>query len=636
MNNESQNSLAIGSVLNEKWIILEFIAKGGMGEVYLAHQIHLKRDVAIKVISKEWLDSISDDDYERETGLQRFRNEVQAMARVRHPNVLQIYDYGSINVKKDDGEVALEYIAMEYVAGGTLRGTISDEGFDDEEELIRKWLQKYFFPMLDGVQAIHELKMAHRDLKPSNVLMEGETPKITDFGLAHSYEWQPVTQSIDIKGTPAYMSPEHFLEFGQADHLSDIYSLGKMLFEAINGRISSKGKPFKQACLQNPETPFLKKLDTIIRKATAEERGKRYVSVAHLHLALEETIEMGQGESLKVAAGVREPPIWHKPRYIWGGIALVALSMAAMGLWHLVGDPGKAGFRPEPDPAVIQPAPSVTIDETTVAGTIETIPPPKTYLAQDGIQMRFVPGEDFQIAEGPQAQKKTVSLKPFYIDGTKVTNHHLVEFLNAVKDTLKIENGLVKQKDKIWFFLGQGTATYEQIIYQHERFYLRDTEYAAYPVVRVTWYGAAAYAVHYGKRLPTALEWRYAASMGDAQHKTTAAIGDASNAEMDHQTMHQGHMVPPAGEEGASPPARSSAAGSRQTSSDTIKEWVVRTRPNSHNGAQTGSAKNIEYTSSIVTPGVPIGTDPVEFRYPWESFPDVGFRCVLDLAQEAQ
>jgi len=624
MNNESQNSLEIGCVLNEKWVILEFIAKGGMGEVYQAHQVHLKRDVAIKVISKEWLDAISDDDYERETGLQRFRNEVQAMARVRHPNVVQIYDYGTLNIKKGDREVALEYIAMEYIAGGTLRGTMSEEGLDDEEELIRKWLQQYFFQVLDGVQAIHELKMAHRDLKPSNVLMEGETPKITDFGLAHSYEWQPVTQSIDIKGTPAYMSPEHFFEFGKADHLSDIYSLGKMLFEAVRGRISSKDKPFKQARLQNPKTPFLQKLDAVIRMATAEERGQRYASVVQLRLALEAALETGQSESLKTAVvDIREPPLWHKPRYIWGGIAIAVLSMAAMGIWHLVGDPGKAGLRPKPDHAVIQQAPSVSKNETTVAETTATIPPPKTYLAQDGIQMRFVPEGDFQIAEDPQTQNKTVSLQPFYIDETKVTNHHFVEFLNLVKDILIVEKGVVKQEDKIWLYLGQGTAPYEQIIFRHEQFHLRDTKYAAYPVVRITWYGAAAYAQHYGKRLPTALEWRYAASLGDAQQNTTAVIDDATKAELNLQTMHQSHMVPPAGKEGVN----------RQTSSDTIKEWVVRTRPYSHNEAQAGSIAKIEYTSSVIIPGLPVGTDPTEFRYPWESFPDVGFRCALNVAQ---
>jgi len=210
MNEEPKNSLEIGAVIDGKWVILEFIAKGGMGEVYRAHQIHLKRDVAVKVISEDWLESIADNEYEREIGLKRFRNEVHAMARMRHPHVLQIFDYGTVTVQRNDREVNLEYIAMEYIPGGTLRSTMSEEGFDHEENLIRSWLDMFFMPVLEGVMAIHELKMSHRDLKPENILMDGETAKIGDFGLAHSYQWEPVTHSIDVKGTPAYMSPESF------------------------------------------------------------------------------------------------------------------------------------------------------------------------------------------------------------------------------------------------------------------------------------------------------------------------------------------------------------------------------------------------------------------------------------------
>ena len=136
MENESQNSLEIGRVLNEKWVILEFIAKGGMGEVYRAHQIHLKRDVAIKVISREWIESFGEEEYERKAGLQRFRNEVQAMARVRHNNVLQIFDYGSEILHEDGHEVPVEYIAMEFIPGATLRFTMSEEGFYPEQDMI--------------------------------------------------------------------------------------------------------------------------------------------------------------------------------------------------------------------------------------------------------------------------------------------------------------------------------------------------------------------------------------------------------------------------------------------------------------------------------------------------------------------
>ena len=81
-----------------------------------------------------------------------------------------------------------------------------------------------------------------------------------------------------------------------------------------------------------------------------------------------------------------------------------------------------------------------------------------------------------------------------------VSNHHFTDFLNEVKTSLTVENGVVKNKDEIWLYLGKGTEPFEQIIYEHGRFHLRDTKYAAYSVVRVTWYGASAYARHYDKR----------------------------------------------------------------------------------------------------------------------------------------
>ncbi|MBW2090202.1 MAG: protein kinase, partial [Deltaproteobacteria bacterium] len=98
------------------------------------------------MISREWLESCSDNEEERKTGLERFRNEVQAMAQIRHPNVLQIFDYGSALANIDGEDVSLDYIVMEYVPGGTLRSTMSEQGFDSEEELISEWLRHYFFP----------------------------------------------------------------------------------------------------------------------------------------------------------------------------------------------------------------------------------------------------------------------------------------------------------------------------------------------------------------------------------------------------------------------------------------------------------------------------------------------------------
>jgi len=285
-----RQGLQIGTIINEKWVILEFIAKGGMGEVYRAHQLNLKRDVVIKVVSTEWLESCVDNEEELETGLQRFRIEVQAMAQVRHPNIVQIYDYGSLTVQKSGEENRREYIVMEYIPGNTLRETMSEEGFYPEEDLTVEWLLKYFFPILDGVQALHDLGIVHRDLKPENVLMDGNIPKLADFGLARSCRLKSVTQSMDVKGTPPYMSPEHFFEFKNADEQSDVYSLGKMLYEALAGKLTSKMRPFQKESLPDPETAFFQNLDQIIQNCTAEKREDRLESVSQLRKALSDVV----------------------------------------------------------------------------------------------------------------------------------------------------------------------------------------------------------------------------------------------------------------------------------------------------------------------------------------------------------
>ena len=242
--------------------------------------------MAIIIISQEWLHSVEDDAEEIETGLQRFRREVQAMARILHPNVLQIFDYGSICVSKNGADYHVEYIVMEYIPGATLRFTLSEEGFYPEANAIKQWLRNYFLPVLEGVQAIHDQDVVHRDLKPENVLLDGTTPKIADFGLARSTRMRPVTQSVDIKGTMAYMSPEHFLDFKNADKRADIYSLGKILFEAVEGRIGPDSIPFKQAGLSKTRFSFFEKLDRIIQGATAEDRNERIDSVEKLRSAL--------------------------------------------------------------------------------------------------------------------------------------------------------------------------------------------------------------------------------------------------------------------------------------------------------------------------------------------------------------
>ena len=281
-----------GSVIDNKWVLIERIGKGGMGEVYRAHQLNLRRDVAIKVISEDILQDIEENPEEVANAIQRLQVEVQTMAQVRHPNVLQIYDYGTISVQQQSAAEQVQYIAMEYVPGNTFRYTMSEEGFDDEAEMLAEWLERYFLSVLDGLEAIHANDIVHRDIKPENILMDGDTPKISDFGLARSPKLKAVSNSWDVKGTMPYMAPEQFADFRKAKIPADIYSLGKMLYEAIVGKLNQKTVPFKSVCLEAPDTDFFKTMDGIIRKATDENQQNRYQTISEMRRALQNALKL--------------------------------------------------------------------------------------------------------------------------------------------------------------------------------------------------------------------------------------------------------------------------------------------------------------------------------------------------------
>ena len=339
-----------GSVIDGKWVLIERIGKGGMGEVHRAHQLNLKRDVALKLISREFLLDMEDNPEEVEILQARFQREVQTMAQVRHPNVLQIFDYGSVT-PPNDGAAPVEYIAMELIPGNTLRFTMSEEGLAGEDELIREWIETYFLPVLDGVEAIHAHGIVHRDLKPENILMDGETPKIADFGLSRSVQMRAVSNSWDVKGTWPYMAPEQFSEFRRAGVTADIYSLGKILYEVVAGTMDPKQLPFKAVGLEDPQSQLERALDPIIRKATHEDKDQRYQTVAEFRQAIRQVLqETGAAPQERESAPQSHPPKWM--RITWAGVILAILAVLGMTVYHLAGqspeEAAEAARRPSP------------------------------------------------------------------------------------------------------------------------------------------------------------------------------------------------------------------------------------------------------------------------------------------------
>ena len=580
-----------GTVIDGKWVLIESIGKGGMGEVYRAHQLNLKRDVAIKVISSELLQDLAEAPDEITVSIGRFQREVQTMASVRHPNILQIYDYGTLPAPSHDTAARMEYIAMEYVPGNTFRFTMSEEGFDTQTDLLIDWLRRFYLQVLDGVEAIHLHGIIHRDIKPENILMDMETPKIADFGLARSFQVRAVSNSWDIKGTMAYMAPEQFADFRNAGPEADIYALGKILYEAVAGKMDPRMVPFKSAGLQTAETPLLESIDAIIRKATHEDKHQRFRSVAELRHAILSALKKADSRPIAQTAA--------RPQWLWAAILTAIMAVIGMTGYHLY-----KWLAPVNPPLIVNSRTGTDIEAQAQHG-----PPAAEILAADGRTMVLIPADGEQL--------------PFYSDQTPVTFHHFVEFLNQVAGSLTVSEGIVKKGDDIWLYLGSGSEPYEQIIYEHGRFLLRDAAWAGRPVVRVTWLGAQAYANYFSKQLPSFSQWRTALSPLSPMSIAPPTSNSLSNSNPHNQMMN------------SSDNQNSLSATSPRNGAPLmpVKEWVGFIPTGQTAVGHPSSAVVQSHVADPHEDGMLSGQKTPLLRYPWEGFADVGFRTVVPLGQ---
>ena len=259
----------LGAVLDGRYRLDSILAKGGMATVYVAADLRLQRQVAVKVMHATLAE---DADFVR-----RFELEARAAASLTHQHVVSVHDQGN------DGAVNAIYLVMELVPGHTVRELLQDRG-----PLTAIQALAVMDPVLQALTAAHEAGFVHRDIKPENIIIgDNGRIKVTDFGLARAIT---TTQSMAttrglLIGTVAYLSPEQ-VEQGKADERSDIYSAGVVLFEMLTGKLPHGGDSPIAVAFQhvhadipkpstiNPNVPS--EMDYLVLRATARDPRKRF------------------------------------------------------------------------------------------------------------------------------------------------------------------------------------------------------------------------------------------------------------------------------------------------------------------------------------------------------------------------
>jgi serine/threonine protein kinase len=261
-----------GKIVDDRYVLGESLGSGGMGEVYLAHDKVLDREVALKVLRSHYA---GDEEF-----AERFRREARSAASLSHPNIVQVYDRGETG----DGT---SYITMEYVPGGTLKEQIERRGPFGARETAAVGAQ-----VADALGAAHERGVIHRDIKPQNVLVSASGDlKVTDFGLARVASAVTSSASGAIFGTAGYISPEQALG-GPVGPRSDLYSLGVILYEMLTGELPFTADNSIAVCMKHVTEPLRPPkhlnpeisdgMNALVVKLLAKDPAGRYASATEL------------------------------------------------------------------------------------------------------------------------------------------------------------------------------------------------------------------------------------------------------------------------------------------------------------------------------------------------------------------
>ena len=518
--------------------IIREIGRGGMSTVYLAEDTKLNRLVALKILPEGHAAN--------PMRRARFEQEARNVARLRHPGIVQVYQVGQAR--------GLHYLAMEFVDGMTLAGRMLDvrrePGILKTGAYLRTQAQ-LIADVADALEHAHEHDIIHRDVKPSNILVERDgRPRLADFGIAKDLSDDGLTMTGQLSGTVPYMSPEQAAMVKTIDRRTDIFSLGTVLYELLTDALPFEGDSAQDILYRignreparirqvNPGVP--RDLETICVKALEKRPQDRYQSASQMAADLR-CFMRGDPILARPPSVVRRTRRWVGRHRLAALLTVIIVLSAVVGLlgyqvrqaaraWQaelVVDGPVGAEIFLTPfdvetqdlgEPEHIGRAPLVGhwlppgLYRITVVGegeafgeyTVEAEPGDVLDVSVQAVasarvvgDMRLVDQTSHQLGIPgdalPWNAMRTVTLPPFYIDTTEVSNGEYRAFFEA-----KARHASLRPR-------------------QWQKGFGYDPTLDALPVVGVTQEQARQYAAWAGKRLPTAAEWEAAARAPDGR-----------------------------------------------------------------------------------------------------------------------
>jgi formylglycine-generating enzyme required for sulfatase activity/tRNA A-37 threonylcarbamoyl transferase component Bud32 len=505
--------------------IIDEIGHGGMANVYRAVQPSIGREVAVKVLPAHFLQD--------RTFLERFSREVQVIAKLQHPHILPVYDFG-----EQDG---LPYIVMAYIRGGTLSDRIHAAGNAMPLEEVARFITQ----IASGLDFAHKKGIIHRDFKPSNVLLdEASNAYLSDFGIAKVAEVSANLTGSGVVGTPPYMAPE-VADQGGSSPLLDVYALGVALYQMVTGELPFNAdtpmgillahatKPIPDACELRPDLPAA--VQHVIERAMAKNPKERYQTAGEMAADLEAAVSgvSRKQATVRVSPQAAETPLANAtaprkspapspapevatemlstgssrgiPTLVWiGGIVLgVGLICGLLVAAGLILNGGIGSIKlgtiglaqatrtPAPPTATTSPTPPDTVEHNS-----DWTPVVQSF---DGVDMVLVPPGCFMMGSTDADVKATTAQCNKDLSGGCDSNWFSDE---TPQNRVCIDQPFWLDRTEVskgQYYASAGTRPGDDL-----------------PIDSIAWLDATDYCESRGGRLPTEAEWEYAARGPDS------------------------------------------------------------------------------------------------------------------------